>query len=168
LESNVSTMEAGDDEIARLRDYRAGDHPHRIHWKASARNRTLLVTERHAPGCRRLALVVDTDARLDSQRMERLISIAATLTDHFLGLGWNVSLHGAFAPTGLLGNRNYLLEALALATAGNQEVAAFLPSGSLAVVLALKPFTPVDVHPQPLVLTLTECEQLVRLPRRMR
>jgi uncharacterized protein (DUF58 family) len=168
LEAQAITDEAGDDELARLRGYRAGDHPHRIHWKASARHRTLLVAERHAPGCRRLALVVDTGTGADGRRLERLICVAATLVDHFTGEGWSVSLHGHFAPMGLEGSRLRLLETLALAGATNGELMDVIPSNRTTVVLALAAIDLSVVTPKPLLLTLVECEQLVWLPRRVR
>lgn len=168
LEAQAITTDLGDDELARLRDYRPGDHPHRIHWKASARHRTLLVAERHAPGCRRLALVVDTSAGPDARKLERLICVAATLVDHFTGAGWSVSLHGHFAPLGVEGPRLRLLETLALAGAANGELIDAIPPNRTTVVLALNQPELAAVMPKPLVLLLAECEQLVWLPRRVR
>jgi uncharacterized protein (DUF58 family) len=168
LEAQSITTDLGDDELARLRDYRPGDHPHRIHWKASARHRTLLVAERHAPGCRRLALVVDTGTGADARRLERLICIAATLVDHFTGEGWSVSLHGHFAPLGTEGPRLRLLETLALAGATNGDLIDTIPTNRTAVVLALGAVDLSALVPKPLLLTLAECEQLVWLPRRVR
>ncbi len=168
LEAQAITNDIGDDELARLRDYRPGDHPHRIHWKASARHRTLLVAERHAPGCRRLALVVDTSTGADARKLERLICVAATLVDHFTGEGWVLSLHGHFAPLGTEGSRQRLLETLALAGAANGELLDTIPPHRTAVVLALTPPDVAGLMPKPLVLSLAECEQLVWLPRRVR
>ena len=168
LEAQAITQELGDDELARLRDYRVGDHPHRIHWTASARHRTLLVAERHAPGCRRLALVVDTSTGADARKLERLICVAATLVDHFTSEGWAVSLHGHFAPLGVDGQRLRLLETLALAGATNGELLDSVPPNRTTVVLALNPLDISSLMPKPLVLSLDECEQLVWLPRRMR
>jgi uncharacterized protein (DUF58 family) len=168
VESQAITTDPGDDELARLRDYRPGDHPLRIHWKASARHRTLLVAERHAPGCRRLALVVDTSTGTDARKLERLICIAATLIDHFCGEGWAVSLHGHFAPQGVEGSRVRLLETLALAGATNGSLLDVIPTNRTAIVLALNPLDASALLPKPLVLVLAECEQLVWLPRRVR
>lgn len=168
LEAQAITTDPGDDELARLRDYRPGDHPLRIHWKASARHRTLLVAERHAPGCRRLALVVDTATGPDARKLERLICIAATLVDHFCAEGWAVSLHGHFAPQGVDGSRLRLLETLALAGATNGELLDIIPLNRTTIVLALNPPDVASLVPKPLVLTLAECDQLVWLPRRVR
>lgn len=168
LEAQAITTELGDDELARLRDYRPGDHPHRIHWKASARHRTLLVAERHSPGCRRLALVVDTSAGADARKLERLICVAATLVDHFTGEGWAVSLHGHFAPNGIEGSRLRLLETLALAGATNGELLDVVPTNRTTVILALNQPEVAALMPKPLVLLLAECENLVWLPRRVR
>lgn len=168
LEAQAATNEIGDDEIARLRDYRAGDHPHRIHWKASARHRSLLVAERHAPGCRRLALVVDTATVGDGRRLERILCVTATLVDHFVALGWSLTLHGAFAPLGADGRRHQLMETLALAGTSSSPVLNYVPPHRTTVILALTPQVITDLRPQPLVLTLAECEQLVWIPRRVR
>jgi uncharacterized protein (DUF58 family) len=168
LETQAITNDLGDDELARLRDYRPGDHPHRIHWKASARHRTLLVAERHAPGCRRLALVVDTATGTDARKLERLICVAATLVDHFASEGWAVSLHGHFAPQGVEGTRLRLLETLALAGAANGDLIDTIPLHRTAIVLAVNHVDLAALTPKPLLLTLGECEQLVWLPRRVR
>ena len=168
LESQAITLDPGDDELARLREYRPGDHPLRIHWKASARHRTLLVAERHAPGCRRLALVVDTSTGADARKLERLICVAATLIDHFCNEGWAVSLHGHFAPLGVEGSRVRLLETLALAGATNGDLLDAIPANRTTIVLALNPPDVSALMPKPLVLALAECEQLVWLPRRVR
>jgi uncharacterized protein (DUF58 family) len=168
LEAQAATTDPGDDEIARLRPYRPGDHPHRIHWKASARHRGLLVAERHAPGTRRLALVVDTASAGDSRRLERIICVAATLTDYLIGLGWSVTLHAGFAPHGCGGDRARLFEALALAGSSTEAVTAFIPPHRTALILSINPLPPLDLRPAPLNLTLSECERLVRLPRRLR
>ena len=166
LEAQAATPDPGDDEIARLRDYRPGDHPHRVHWKASARHRHLLIAERHAPGCRRVALVVDTAA--EGTRLERMISIAATLLDHLLTLGWTVSVHGAFAASGVEGSRLRGMEALAIASSGGGDPLHWLPPGRTAILLSFAPVAIEALRPQPLVLTMTECEQLIWLPRRVR
>lgn len=166
LEAQSATPDPGDDEIARLRDYRPGDHPHRVHWKASARHRHLLVSERHAPGCRRVALVVDTAA--DGSRLERMICIAATLLDHLLAIGWTVSVHGAFAPSGVEGGRQRGMEALAIAGSSSGDPLHWLPPGRTSILLSFTPVTTEGLRPQPLVLSLTECEQLMWLPRRVR
>jgi uncharacterized protein (DUF58 family) len=168
LEAQMITNDPGDDELARLRDYRPGDHPLRIHWKASARHRTLLVTERHAPGCRRLALVIDTNIGTDGRKLERLICVAATLVDHLTGEGWTVSLYGHFAPHGAEGSRVRLLEALALAGACTGDLLDVIPTNRTSIVLAVNPPDVSGFTPKPLLLSLAECENLVWLPRKVR
>jgi uncharacterized protein (DUF58 family) len=169
LDLHASTItDAGDDELAYLRPYRPGDAPHGIHWRASARHGALLVAERHAIGCKRLALVVDTSGG-DPRRLERLICAAATLVDDLSGQGWSLTLHGAFAPRGVNGDRDRLLEALALAPGDQRPVADFGPLGSPALVLCLGAAPALaGVRPRPLVLTLGELDNLVRIPRRLR
>jgi uncharacterized protein (DUF58 family) len=163
-----TTSELGDDELAQLRDYRPGDAPHSIHWRASARARTLLVAERQALGGRQLALVVDCTAEGESPRFERLLSGAATLVAELSQERWRLSLHGAFAPTGVRGRPERLLEALALAGSDPRPVSDFIPPGMPALVLSLKPLALSSGEPRPLVLTLAEVEELVHIPSRVR
>lgn len=169
LEQTNTGNEAGDDEISHLRPYRPGDPRHSIHWRASARNRTLLVTERNAPTCRRIALVLDTNLRGQSgKRLESLIATAATLIEHLSQRQWLVSLHGAFAPHGITGNRLHLIEALALIQSDNAaDVREFIPARRSSLILSLNaPELPATQSA--LVLNLADCEKLVRLPRRRR
>jgi len=163
-----SVTDAGDDELAYLRPYRPGDAPHGIHWRASARHGGLLVAERHALGCKRLAVVVDT-AGGDPRKLERLICAAATLVDDLGSHGWSLTLYGTFAPRGVTGDRDRLLEALALAPADQRPVADFVPMGMPALVLCHGAAPPLaGVRPRPLVLSLGELDDLVRIPRRLR
>jgi uncharacterized protein (DUF58 family) len=169
LELHATTSaDAGDDELAQLREYRPGDAPHSIHWRASARARELLVAERHALGCRRLALVVDCAAEGDGARFERLLSAAATLAHELSSQGWSLTLHGAFAPTGVHGDRDRLLEALALATPDPRPVGEFVQPGMPALVLCLGTPPRLEFEPRPLALPLAEIEQLVHIPSRVR
>lgn len=69
-------------EVHGLRDYRAGDSPRRVHWKATARRNRLIVREYEDSAPPRLTLVVDpwlparaTDA--DRDRLEAVVSLAA-------------------------------------------------------------------------------------------
>jgi uncharacterized protein (DUF58 family) len=169
LETQSTYTDPGDDELARIRDYRPGDPPHRIHWKASARQRCLLVSERHAAGCRRIALVVDTTVGADGRKLERVITAAATLIDYFSQQNWTVTLYGHFAPHGIEDSRARLLETLALAGAENGDISALIPSNRSAIVLALSELAaPAFTTQKPLILTLSEVEALVWLPRRVR
>lgn len=171
LEEGATSHETGDDEISHLRPYRPGDPMRRINWRISARARQLLVTQRQAPACHRLALVVDTAGpRRRSRRFERLIVVAATFTDHLLRLGWSISLHGSFAPRGgVRGDRDALLDALAqVQTTGRESdsaaLEAGLPRGDAALILTLDPhrFTPT---PQRRILDLEAALERVVVPR---
>ncbi|HVK07264.1 MAG TPA: DUF58 domain-containing protein [Gemmataceae bacterium] len=69
-------------EIHGLRDYRVGDAPRRIHWKATARRNRLMVREYEDAGPPRLLLVVEpylpaTPTADDRVRLESTISLAA-------------------------------------------------------------------------------------------
>ncbi len=171
MEQMATGVDAGDEEIARLRSYRPGDPPRRVHWRASARARQLLVAERHAPTARALALVLDTSqsSGLSPKKLDRLVAIAASFVDHLLRRGWQVTLHGPFAPTGISGDRRVLLETLALLTrdTGDTPLESCIPRGRAAIVISVEPPEVSNCRPQPMLLSLSECEQLVRLPRRL-
>jgi uncharacterized protein (DUF58 family) len=170
MEQLHTGTDAGDEEVARLRPYRPGDPPRRIHWRASARQRHLVVAERHAPTARHIALVLDTDRHhISARRLDRLCTIAASFIDHLVRRGWQVSLHGRFAPSGLHGDRRLLLETLALIDVddGDIPLETCVPQGRAAIVLSAEPFIGEGLQPQPLALTIAECESLVRLPRRL-
>jgi uncharacterized protein (DUF58 family) len=165
MESQPLLTLFGNDELSHLRSYRPGDHPHSVHWKASARRQSLLVMERHTAGSRKLALVIDTCSGARIWKLERLISAAATLVEHFCAKGWSLTLYGLFAPEGIHAGREALLEALALAEMQSGEIRDLIPEQEPAIVLSQRslPETP----PNALVLTLAECEQLIALPPRV-
>lgn len=69
-------------EVHGLRDYRVGDSPRRIHWKATARRNRLTVREYEDSAPPRLVLVVDpwiprNPSAKDRERLEAVISLAA-------------------------------------------------------------------------------------------
>ncbi len=165
---HATTVDSGDDELAQLRPYRPGDAPRSVHWRASARHRELLVAERHALGCRRLALVLDTAVSGDLRKLERMVCAAATIIDHLLADGWHVTLHGSFAPVGLPARREALLEALALVHPDARAVGEYVPLGTPALVLAAGPVRIDRGTPTPLVILPADLDNLVTLPRRLR
>jgi uncharacterized protein (DUF58 family) len=164
LSASSSAEEPGEDEVAHLRPYRPGDPPRTVHWRASARARRLLVTERHDLVCRRIAVVLDCAGQLPPRRFELLVSAAATAVDELCALGWTVSVHGPFAPDGVLGDRLRLLSALALAAPCNAPAQLFLPHGS-ATLLLTGEAREGDGSSTILALDLASCESLMRLPR---
>jgi len=66
------------EEFVSLRDYRAGDTPRRIHWKAWARTGRPVVKEYQDEFFVRHALVLDSFGDGDSERFEAAVSIAAS------------------------------------------------------------------------------------------
>lgn len=69
-------------EVHGLRDYRPGDPPRRIHWKATARRNRLTVREYEDAAPPRLLVVVDPwlparPKKVDQDRLEMVISLAA-------------------------------------------------------------------------------------------
>ena len=67
------------EEFVSLRDYRAGDSPRRIHWKAWARTGRPVVKEYADEFFVRHALLLDTFPSGDSARFEAAVSVAASL-----------------------------------------------------------------------------------------
>jgi uncharacterized protein (DUF58 family) len=66
------------EEFVSLRDYRHGDTPRRIHWKAWAHTGRLVVKEYQDEFFVRHALVLDTFGDGDTERLEAAVSIAAS------------------------------------------------------------------------------------------
>ncbi len=184
LETHASAQDAGDDELARLRDYRPGDPPKRVQWRSSARAGRLLVAERHALGCRRLHLVLDTQivgSGSGQRGLEKLIVAAATLIDELLRGAWSLtlSLLPGSLPTGpdgiaadagaasvhIDGGRERLMEALALVQPGQGDVHGLIPRGKPSLILSLRPIDLSDLTPRPLLITSDEVEDLVAMPQ---
>jgi len=167
FEEGGLTPDPGDDDVSHLRGYRPGDPMRRINWRASARARRLLVTQRQAPASRHLALVLDTRCRHHrSRRFERLLSATATVIDHLAADGWQLSLHGLFAPAGVRGERERLLDVLAeIETCRDGELASALPRGEPCLVLSLDDPGPLPADTRALVLTLNDLAEAIRLPR---
>ena len=67
------------EEFVSLRDYRSGDTPRRIHWKAWARTGRLVVKEYQDEFFVRHALLLDTFPERDSLAFEAAVSLAASL-----------------------------------------------------------------------------------------
>ena len=67
------------EEFVSLRDYRPGDTPRRIHWKAWARTGRPVVKEYQDEFFVRHALILDTFGSGDSECFEAAVSIAASL-----------------------------------------------------------------------------------------
>ncbi len=167
------TTDSGSDEIDHLRDYRVGDPRRAIHWRASARHGELLVSERLDPGCRRLAIVLDTSGRspegvLEGRRFEKLVAATATLADACVRRGWQVTVHGGFAPAGISGDTGRLLEGLAMASCDGADLADVIPPQPAVVVLTARPGDVPLLRHRPLILGFGELDDLFRLPARLR
>ena len=67
------------EEFVSLRDYRAGDTPRRIHWKAWARTGKLVVKEYQDEFFVRHALLLDTFPPGDGAHFEAAVTLAASL-----------------------------------------------------------------------------------------
>jgi uncharacterized protein (DUF58 family) len=69
------SVASGEEDLRHLRDYRMGDPPRRIAWKASARRSQLLTRELEAPQSADVVLSWDATAGLDYER--RIARLAA-------------------------------------------------------------------------------------------
>jgi uncharacterized protein (DUF58 family) len=78
-----------DDEFHRLREYRTGDNPRRIHWRTSARQNELIVKEFHQDREYDLNVVLDlwqpnAPSPEDLERVELAVSFCASVCVHHL------------------------------------------------------------------------------------
>lgn len=161
----AASPEPGGDDLGRLRAWTPGDPRARIHWRASARHRQLLVAERHAPATRRLAIALDPQA--PAACFERLVAAAATLVDDLDRRGWELSLHHGQVPRGVAGARARLLEELALCRAGGAPLEEAVPRGVPCLALLDDASAPPACHPPPLTVRDGELPRLIHLPRRL-
>lgn len=157
--------EPGNDELGRLRDWTPGDPRSRIHWRASARHRRLLVAERHAPAARRLAIVVDPAA--PPLVFERLVAAAATLVDDLARRGWELAVRHGQAEHGAVGARDRLLESLALCKPGGTPLAELIPRGHPCLAFLGDDSRAPESQPPPLIVLDSELPRLIHLPRRL-
>jgi len=104
-------------DLYNLRPYRAGDEPHLIHWRTTARAGTLTVRELEEDTTEDTRIVVTGAGVADAVRVERALSRAASLAVHLLRRGVAVELAGAagHVPLGRgAGQERRILTALAL------------------------------------------------------
>ena len=91
-----------------LREYRDGDDPRDVYWRSSARRGRAMVREHEDEAARRIALHID-NALPDGEgcydlgmrdALERAVSLAASLTVHYLERGFAVRIlaRGSAAP----------------------------------------------------------------------
>jgi uncharacterized protein (DUF58 family) len=74
-------------EFRGLREYRSGDSPRHIHWKAWARRGEPMVREYHAEAERRQTIVLDTFGEPPDDVFEAAVSIGASLVEAFATAG---------------------------------------------------------------------------------
>ena len=91
-----SVAAAGEDDVA-VREYRHGDELRRVHWRATAKNGSLMVRREEQPWESRCTLLLDT--RLTGHRgtgpdasFERAVSAAGSVAAHLSRRGYAVRL----------------------------------------------------------------------------
>ncbi len=157
----------GDGEFHGVREYRRGDSPRRIHWRASARHGTLLVKElERESATRRLVIALDTHRLFQAGQgreaaFEYAVRIAGSIARHCLASGWEVGFaHGGSTMPPATGETQFRRILHALATVECDGVAAYAgtlraaehlagPGGTLVVfVQGLGASSPATRHPR--------------------
>jgi uncharacterized protein (DUF58 family) len=147
---DIRRSRPGAEEFESLREYRPGDNPRHIHWRTSARARTLVRRVFREEDSGDLHVFLDTwtggfDAERRRHNLERAVSCAATLLAHAAATGRKATLHFEGGSAGHGGSRAGLLgalETLAGLPAAAEPVdkvvaAASFPRGASAVLLSL-------------------------------
>ena len=114
-----------------LREFRDGDDPRDIHWRASARRGRLFLRESEDESSRTLTVVLEdaepagpessADPADAAAGFEAAVSLAASLAVQLLRRGFHVGLSAGgvmLAPSGGSGTAGHILEALALVQPG--------------------------------------------------
>ncbi|MDH4353909.1 MAG: DUF58 domain-containing protein, partial [Actinomycetota bacterium] len=91
-----SVAAAGEDDVA-VREYRHGDELRRVHWRATAKQGSLMVRREEQPWESRATLLLDLRAsahrgRAPDSTFERLVSGAASVGTHLGRRGYSVRL----------------------------------------------------------------------------
>lgn len=87
--------ERGEEELEHVRDWRAGESLHRLHWRLSAHRGRPILRELRAPAEEELELVLIPEVgALPARRpaFERAVSLVATLAEHYLRTGRRLTL----------------------------------------------------------------------------
>lgn len=97
-------------ELYGVRDFRPGDDPRDVHWKATAHRGRLVLRERQIPSAQEIVLLVDhrlfaptgTSLLVAAEEVERAITMTASLAAALLGRGYRVGLRvtGDLLPLG--------------------------------------------------------------------
>ena len=129
-------------EFYSMRGYVSGDDPKRINWKASARNRRLIVNETEAERVTDVMIVLDTDVTFyevaEAELFERGVRAAASLASLLLKQGNRVGMilqgeeRGIAAPAFGKRHERNILYLLAAAKPGR----AILPTDYVVALLA--------------------------------
>jgi uncharacterized protein (DUF58 family) len=142
MTSTETVNDKGQEEFRNLREYRPGDNPRLIAWKATAKRQELMVKELEDDLTKRVSIFLETrlepgSRKLTRLRMERTISFAATLIERLARRRCFIGLY-LFVPepvllTGGRGGRHLdqIMKGLALlepsSSGGIQDLVAMAP-----------------------------------------
>jgi uncharacterized protein (DUF58 family) len=132
-------------EYHTLRDYRVGDDPRTIAWKASARQRRILAREYEDPRSHEVLVFFDNAASAplspsDIDRQEQAVSEAASLAAHFVERGFRVGLRSHSSdlrPQSGPAQLHRILKELALIDFVEPEQRKTIPSGPHVIIVAI-------------------------------
>jgi uncharacterized protein (DUF58 family) len=88
----VVAVRGSGDEIYSLRDYQYGDDWRRIHWKASARQDRFFIREYAEYASQNITILLDNLLPHDRELFETVVSISASIAQHFIEWGYSVRL----------------------------------------------------------------------------
>ncbi|MCC5841215.1 MAG: DUF58 domain-containing protein [Opitutales bacterium] len=135
---NIARRPGGGTELRNLRHYRPGDSLRRIHWKASARQRRLIVRENLEDAEQSYVLVIAGHARNWPRpaQFERLCAFAATLAEDLHVAGRLAGV--GFGDEGVqrvhtLGDMHAVLDRMALLQPSDLRPAS-IPPGALVIL----------------------------------
>ncbi len=128
-------------DIFQLRDYRDGDDPKRIHWKATAKRSVLMTREYAEQESSMVTIVLDNTAPDLSGDFEKAVSLTASLARFFTGRGDLVRVvsGGSMVPFGY-GQEHLqrILDLLALITEDGTGQGVAIPDDRGFIISVLK------------------------------
>ena len=121
-EEGMVAVRGRGDEVYSLRAYQYGDDWRRIHWKASARQDGFLIREYTEYSSQQITILLDNLLPHDREHFETIVSLAASIAQHFIERGYSMQLIAAGKTIPFGGGNEHLLSILdALALIAEQH-----------------------------------------------